>query len=151
MGKVWGVMDYRTSASNATRLGSGLAQVYKAVHKNNSVSGRPAGWLKKVRLETFFFIFAKKKKKIPKMNNIFMKTILATRCTGNRFFFYGQPNITFSCRNSYAHIYPIIVQRTNQKLGSVVKSLKIAEMTLNSNINLTECLIRDATLDRQKK
>ena len=32
----------------------------KAVHKNNSVSGRPAGWLKKVRLEPFFFIFAKK-------------------------------------------------------------------------------------------
>ena len=29
-----------------------------AVHKNNSVSGRPAGWLKKVRLETpFYFIF----------------------------------------------------------------------------------------------
>ena len=32
----------------------------QAVHKKNSVSGRPAGWLKKVRLETFFFIFAKK-------------------------------------------------------------------------------------------
>ena len=31
----------------------------EAVHKNKSVSGRPAGWLKKVRLETFFFIFAK--------------------------------------------------------------------------------------------
>ena len=31
-----------------------------AVHKNNSVSGRPAGWLKKARLETFFFNFAKK-------------------------------------------------------------------------------------------
>ena len=28
-----------------------------AVRKNNSVSGRPAGWLKKGRLETFFFIF----------------------------------------------------------------------------------------------
>ena len=32
----------------------------EAVHKNNCVSGRAAGWLKKVRLGTFFFIFAKK-------------------------------------------------------------------------------------------
>ena len=36
------------------------------------VSGRPAGWLKKVRLETFFFIFAKKKFVSPKIDNIFM-------------------------------------------------------------------------------
>ena len=36
---------------------------HEAVHKNNSVSGRPAGCLKKVRLETFsffhFFFFSK--------------------------------------------------------------------------------------------
>ena len=60
-----------------------------------------------MRLETFFSIFAKKKKKFPKMNNIFMEkrkkcekkkiaaarlaSILATRCTGNRIFFNGQP------------------------------------------------------------
>ena len=31
----------------------------EAVHKNNSVSGRAAGWLKKVRLETLFFHFCK--------------------------------------------------------------------------------------------
>ena len=31
----------------------------KAVHKNNYVSGVAAGCLKKVRLETFFFTFAK--------------------------------------------------------------------------------------------
>ena len=44
----------------------------EAVHKNNSVSSRPAGWLKKVRLETSFFHFCKKKKKSTKMDNIFM-------------------------------------------------------------------------------
>ena len=38
-----------------------MYKLSKAVHKNNSVSGRPAGWLKKVWLETFFSIFAKKK------------------------------------------------------------------------------------------
>ena len=37
---------------------------HQAVHKNTSVSSRPAGWLKNVRLETFFFIFAKKKKNL---------------------------------------------------------------------------------------
>ena len=36
-----------------------LCRLLKAVHKNNSVTGRVAGWLKKVRLETFFSIFAK--------------------------------------------------------------------------------------------
>ena len=45
----------------------------EAVHKNNSVSGRPAGWLKKVRLETFFFIFAKFLIFFPKIDNIFME------------------------------------------------------------------------------
>ena len=43
----------------------------RAVHKNHFVSGRPAGWLKKVRLEfffsSFFFFFS------PKMDNIFME------------------------------------------------------------------------------
>ena len=79
----------------------------KAVHKNNSVSGRLAGWLKKVRLETFFFIFAKKKFVSPKIDNIFMgkknkvekkkivaarlASILATRRTGNRIFFMDSP------------------------------------------------------------
>ena len=74
----------------------------KAVRKNHSVSGRPAGWLKMVLLETFFFfiIFAKKMFFFPIMDNIFMEkkkwkkkkkkllaSILATRCTGNRYFF----------------------------------------------------------------
>ena len=36
----------------------------EAVHKNSSVSGRPAGWLKKVRPETFVFLL--------KMDNIFL-------------------------------------------------------------------------------
>ena len=69
---------------------------HQAVHKNNSVSGRLAGWLKKVRLETFFSI-------LQKMDNIFMEkkkrvekkkiaaarlaSILATRWTGNIIFF----------------------------------------------------------------
>ena len=43
----------------------------EAVHKNYSVSGRPAGWLKKVRLETFFFIFANIFLSL-KLDNIFM-------------------------------------------------------------------------------
>ena len=64
----------------------------RAVHKNNSVSGRPAGWLKKVRLETFFFLlfFSSKigqyfhwKKKIVAAR---LASILATRWTGNIFF-----------------------------------------------------------------
>ena len=46
----------------------------KAVHKNNSVSSRPAGWLKKGATGDFFFIFAKKKKVFLKMDNIFMET-----------------------------------------------------------------------------
>ena len=82
---------------------------HKAVHKNNSVSGRPAGWLKKVRLETFFFIFAKKniffqkltifswKKKIKwkkkKIAAARLALILATRCTGNRIFFMDSPRV----------------------------------------------------------
>ena len=32
----------------------------EAVHKNNSVSGRAAGWLKKVRLETLFSFLQEK-------------------------------------------------------------------------------------------
>ena len=42
-----------------------------AILKKNSVSGVAAGWLKKVRMGTFFFIFAKKKRN-PKMDNIFL-------------------------------------------------------------------------------
>ena len=86
----------------------------EAVHKKNAVSGRPAGWLKKVRLETFFFIFAKKKKKILKLDKIFMerkkevekKKKNCGRPTGFNFshpldrkqiFFYRQPEFT-ECR-----------------------------------------------------
>ena len=74
-----------------------------AVHKKNSVSGRPAGWLRKVRLETFFFHFCKNKSFFLKLDNIFMErkkkvekkkiaaarlaSILAIRWTGNRIFF----------------------------------------------------------------
>ena len=79
----------------------------QAVRKNNSVSGRPARWLKKVRLETFFFIFEKKNILFQKIYNIFMEKkkngkkkiaagrlalILATRCRGNRFFFMDSLN-----------------------------------------------------------
>ena len=32
----------------------------EAVHQNNSVSSEAAGWLKKVRLETFFYPFFQK-------------------------------------------------------------------------------------------
>ena len=46
--------------------------VPQAVHKNNSVSGRPAGWLKKVRLETFFLNFAKIFFSPKKIDNIFI-------------------------------------------------------------------------------
>ena len=74
---------------------------HQAVHKNNSVSGRPAGGLKKVQLETFFPFFPFLFFSSPKMDNIFhgkkkkwkkiaaarLAAILATRCTGNRFFF----------------------------------------------------------------
>ena len=49
-----------------------LLWCHGAVHKNNSVSGRPAGWLKKVRLEPFFFIFAIFFYFSPKIDNIFM-------------------------------------------------------------------------------
>ena len=78
----------------------------RAVQKNNFVSGRPAGWLKKkVRLETFFLIFAQKKKIHLKMDNIFnvkkkvekriaaarLASILATRWTGNRIIFMDSP------------------------------------------------------------
>ena len=69
----------------------------EAVHKNNSVSGRLAGWLKKVRLETFFFSFLQKKKILQKWTLFSWEkkksaaarlvSILATRCTGNRIFF----------------------------------------------------------------
>ena len=85
------------SIHNFTCMGHG------ADHKNNSVSGRPAGWLKKVRLETFFFIFAKKnfffqnwtifawEKKLSGKKKKFaaarLASIVATRCTGNRIFF----------------------------------------------------------------
>ena len=48
--------------SSLTVPESSVDVVTQAVHKTNSVSGRPAGWLKKVRLETFF-IFAKTNKK----------------------------------------------------------------------------------------
>ena len=41
----------------------GLFSGTKAVHKNNSVSRRPAGWLKKGATGDFFFHFCKKKKK----------------------------------------------------------------------------------------
>ena len=73
-----------------------LNYCHEAVHKNNSVSGRPAGWLKKVRLETFFLHFSKngqyflrKKEKWKKKKKIAaarLASILATRCTGNRIF-----------------------------------------------------------------
>ena len=56
-----------------TRQGNARMQS-KAVHKNNSVSGRGAGWLKKVRLETFFFHFCKKHFFFLKMDNIFLPT-----------------------------------------------------------------------------
>ena len=94
-------------------IGQIIQCVAEAVHKNNSVSGRPAGWLQKVRLETLFFIFAKKnvffqkltifswKKKIKwkkkKIAATRLASILATRCTGNRIFFYGQPEILTCC------------------------------------------------------
>ena len=45
----------------------------KAIHKNNYVSGKAVGWLKKVRLEIFFFHFCKKILFFPKMENIFEK------------------------------------------------------------------------------
>ena len=45
--------------------------VTKAILKKNSVSGVAAGWFKKVRMGTFFFIFAKKNFS-PKMDNIFL-------------------------------------------------------------------------------
>ena len=81
--------------------------VAKAVHKNNSVSGEAAGWLKKVRLETFFPIFSKFCF-LKKMDNTFLPTNKKKcgRPTGFNFthpvdrkqtFFYGQPNAnTFS-------------------------------------------------------
>ena len=83
----------------------------EAVHNNNSVSGRPAGWLKKVRLETFFSFFAKKKKKKKsgkkkKIAAARLASILATRWTGKRLFFYGQPEtydklIYYICENTF--------------------------------------------------
>ena len=75
----------------------------KAVHKNNCVSGRPAGWLKKVRLESVFFkfILANFFKKnmalffhggggggITKIKAARLASILATRWTGNRIFLW---------------------------------------------------------------
>ena len=75
----------------------------QAVHKNNSVSGRAAGWLKKVRLETSFFSFLQKTFFPPKNGQYFptnktkkvekkiaaarLASILVTRWTGNRLFF----------------------------------------------------------------
>ena len=45
----------------------------EAVHKNNSVSGRPAGWLKKRCDWRLFFSFLQKKKIFfKKMDNIFL-------------------------------------------------------------------------------
>ena len=38
----------------------------EAILKKTSVSGVAAGWFKKVRMGTFFFIFAKKKKILQK-------------------------------------------------------------------------------------
>ena len=81
-----------------------MYKLSKAVHKNNSVSGRPAGWLKKGAAGNFFFHFCKKNFFFPKIDKIFMEkknkvekkkkiaaarlaSILATRCTGNRNFF----------------------------------------------------------------
>ena len=81
-----------------------LLKESEAVHKNNSVSGRAAGWLKKVRLETFFFHFCKIIFFFLKVDNIFLQKkklkrkkkkiaaarlafILATRWTGNTIFF----------------------------------------------------------------
>ena len=79
----------------------------KAVHKNNYISGLAAGWLKKVRLEKNKIHFCNNKKIPSKMDNIFqstrkknkiaaarLATILATRWTGNTFF-YGQPKTSY--------------------------------------------------------
>ena len=84
----WGPRRCKRSASRSEKGRTA------AVHKNNSVSGRLAVWLKKVRLETFLFNFCKKKiffskngQKWSKIAAAQLASIVATRCTGNRIFF----------------------------------------------------------------
>ena len=90
--------------------------IHGAVQKNNYVSGKAAGWLKKkVQLETFFFFSFLQRIFFSKMDNIFLPrkkkvgeknaaarlaSVLAIRWTGNRFF-YGQPGVNL--RNAYPH------------------------------------------------
>ena len=79
----------------------------EAVHKNNYVSGKAAGRLKKGATGDFFLYFFCIFFFTPKMDNIFLPKnkkwgkinaaaqlalILATRWTGNRLFFYAQPD-----------------------------------------------------------
>ena len=103
--------------------------VKKAVHKNNSVSGRPAGWLKKVRLKTFFFIFAKKKKKKknPITDNIFMeKKVEKKNCGRPTGFNFSHPlyrkQIFFmdSLNQEYAppSCSVIVIMQIDQQVGS---------------------------------
>ena len=78
--------------------------VNQAVHKNNYVSGIAAGWLKKVRLETFFFTFAKEfcfkhgqyfhtKKKVEKNNCGCPTGFNFSQPLDRKHFFYGQPQV----------------------------------------------------------
>ena len=66
-------LDHKTPAQVRCSTYWNIIQGTRAVHKNNSVSGRLAGWLKKVRLEKRKKSFLQKKKKSPKMDNIFIE------------------------------------------------------------------------------